>query len=180
MAHSDLYSKTRLDTKTAWTASNLSRLFKEDKVKSLRQALENAGPGELAELFMQMSYAPYSGAVAGGLNDGKAGTLSRHLLAAILTPFVARRPQGGCVDLSVVQAAVIHWVDEGCLGGDLDSAAPDLMKITNLLGSVEPRIALTAPFAAPIEFSILALDHFEQPGSMGVAKVSELSNVKDH
>ena len=164
MAYSDLYSKARLDTKTAFTASNLSRLFKADRVEELRLALEGAGPGALAELFMQMSYAPFSGAAAGGLNDGKANKLSQHLLTAILTPFVTRRVPGERIDLAKVQSAVVNWVDEGRLGGDLDYAALDLVKITNLLGSVEPRIALSAPFAAPIEFAILALDHFERAG----------------
>lgn len=175
MAHSDLYRKTRLDTKTAWTASQLSRLFKEDKVHLLRQALEQAGPGELAELFMQMSYAPFSGAVASGLDDGKTGKLSQHLLTAILAPFVFARVGGDRIDLNEVQDAVIRWIDCGSLGDGLDTHAPDLAKITELLGSVEPRLALTAPFAAPIEFSILAIAHF---GAEGAPKEElEMSHV---
>lgn len=174
VAYSDLYTKARLDTKTAFSASNLSRLFKAEKVSELRQALEGEGPGMLAELFMQMSYAPYSGAVAGGLNDGKTNKLSLHLLTAILTPFVSQRAPGGRIDLAQVQVAVVKWVDEGRLGDDLDYAALDLMKITNLLGSAEPRIALSAPFAAPIEFSILALEHFEKAA---VVEEVELPNV---
>lgn len=178
MAYSDLYSKARLDTRTAWSASKLSRLFKAEKVAELSRALESAGPGRLAELFMQMSYAPYSGAAAGGLNDGRANNLSQHLLAAILTPFVSQRVAGCRIDLAQVQSAVVKWVDEGRLGGDIDSAALDLMEITNLLVSVEPRVALSAPFAAPIEFSILALEHFEQAGEKpATTKEVELSNV---
>jgi hypothetical protein len=153
-------------------------LFKGDKVDELRQALRSAGPSSLAELFMQMSYAPYSGAVAGGLNDGKAGKLSLHLLAAILGPFVANRAAGGQIDLSKVQESVIHWIDNGLLGGDLDAEAADLGKITQLLGSVEPRIALSAPFAAPIEFSLLALKHFESADAqVPPAEKVELAHV---
>lgn len=163
---SALYSKARTDTRTAWSASRLERLFKAEKIAELGVSLREANASQLAELFMRMSYAPYSGAATSGLDDGKAAKLSQYLLAAIFGPFVSKRARGQSVDLEAVQERIVQWIDSGSMGPEFDQSAPDLTAITALIGAVEARITLCAPFAAPIEFAILALSGASAVGGM--------------
>lgn len=170
--HSELFSKACRDTRTAWEKTRISSMVVSGKVESLRTSLRESGAAEISRMLMAMSYAPYSGAATSiGLNDGKASQLSETLMTAILQPYVTMRRVGAEIDLGELKAGLVQWIDSGSLPEPMNKCAGDLRQITNLIGVPEARIALTAPFAAPLEFSILVLAQAEQAACAGVEHV---------
>jgi hypothetical protein len=157
--HSEMFLRACADTRSAWGATMLPRMVKPEKVELLSRALKSAGARELAGLLVEIAWAPYSG--AGGyvaLDATQANKLCTLLMASLLLPMVANRSQSGQdIDLRVVKESLVHWIDSGELPPGFDRQAQDLENITRLLGGPEARIALTAPLASPLEFSILAL-----------------------
>lgn len=158
MAHSDLFIKTCIDTRTAWKATNLAAKVQSAQVERLNEALRTASAKELANFLMEISYAPYSGAAANlGLNDGNANRLSCTLMTAILMPYISMRGKDESINLDILKLGMITWIDSAVLPPQYRPLAAELDKITALIDSSSARISLTAPFAAPIEFSLQAL-----------------------
>lgn len=157
-SHSDLFVRACVDTAVAWRKTNLSAMLRPDRLDELRGVLTHAGAVHIADTFLRMAYAPYSGAAVNmALNDAKASELSKWLLAAIVEQLLDERAPGEMLDLAALKSGLVRWIDDGDLGRGSRSDS-DLKKISSLIGSAAARITLTAPFAAPIEFAKLAFE----------------------
>lgn len=157
MRRSDLFRKATADTRTAWEQTRLASRLKQAKFEQLDAVLRHGSAEDISSLLLEIAHSPF-GSVAAYLpiNDGKIMKMCGYFMTALLEEFVMARGADDRVDLRGVQDAILHWLDEEGLpsrGGD------SLREITRLImGTPEVRVTLAAPFASPIEFSLLARD----------------------
>jgi hypothetical protein len=166
MAHSDLFRKTCVDARSAWSIAKLGEKMIPARREEIAGALAHLDAAGISELLARMSYAPFNSlAHSEGINDGNALRLSKYLACAALMPYVSRREAGEALDLDIFKLGLIHWIDTGRLPKNFHRDGSDLCRITELIGGESARIALTAPLAAPIEFCIIALEEEHVPSN---------------
>lgn len=157
--HSDLFRKACQDTNTAWQKTGLALMARPEKVDRLRTCFRFGTAADIAALLMEMAWDPYNGGGGYvGIDSGKARKLSELLMTAILLPMTWQRDMQDVELLPErIKDALVYWIDTGFLPNHLKSQSDEIRRITDLMGGAPARIALSAPFAAPLEFAVLAL-----------------------
>ena len=111
----------------------------------------------ISGFLMNMANNPYSNIALGSLfNDAKALKLSGLFLQAFSEPYVESRKDGELLDIVGLRDSIPDWIRTGRLPPGARENS-DIGKITKLVNHAEQRVVLTACFASPIEFSVLAL-----------------------
>lgn len=189
---SDPFMAACRDTRKAWLQTNLLAQSKPKVIVESCASLVQDGAADLVDLLASMC-----GPVATpDLHQAFGSTSHRHLEAAkmvarlLVKDAVAARPKGHMLDMERVKATFAAWIDSPAMGTGFDqSGAAQLEKIAALLCQSLPaslrndpdagarlRLALLAPFAAPLE-TLLVMSKLSQ--SFIDVMAATKSNVKE-